>query len=219
MFISPALEELTGASTDPANSQHNSLPSAVHDPPAMNEDMDVPGFGRKQSSTSRELESFQSDLERQLVGVTEQTFDNVKQAVQTAVEHCQDTANVRTLVQVSEVSFSLCLLRNVRACLVHAGDFVSHVSVGAACTKQAVSATTQGLQKYGYDLSSTQSAKESVLRALHSSSSGCPEDSKSAFATIADAVTSAGNAIGQLSSQVLGGGQVRFLGNELHVDL
>ena len=35
------------------------------------------------------------------------------------------------------------------------------------------------------------------------------DDSRGAFSTIADAVASAGNAIGQLSSQILGGGEVR----------
>ena len=56
-----------------------------------------------------------------------------------------------------------------------------------------------------------QSARERSQQAMHSSATGRPEDSKGAFSTIADAVTSAGNAIGQLSSQILGGGEVRSL--------
>lgn len=36
-----------------------------------------------------------------------------------------------------------------------------------------------------------------------------PDDSRGAFSAIADAVASAGTAIGQLSSQILGGGEVR----------
>ena len=48
-----------------------------------------------------------------------------------------------------------------------------------------------------------------MQQALHGSSITESDDSRSAFSTIADAVASAGNAIGQLSSQILGGGEVR----------
>ncbi len=54
-----------------------------------------------------------------------------------------------------------------------------------------------------------QSAKERVQQALHGSSMTETDESRGAFSTIADAVASAGNAIGQLSSQILGGGEVR----------
>ena len=53
-----------------------------------------------------------------------------------------------------------------------------------------------------------QSSKERVQHALNSSSASQHEDGKGAFSTIADAVASAGTAIGQLSSQILGGGEV-----------
>ena len=48
-----------------------------------------------------------------------------------------------------------------------------------------------------------------MQQALHGSSMTESNDSRGAFSTIADAVASAGNAIGQLSSQMLGGGEVR----------
>ena len=48
-----------------------------------------------------------------------------------------------------------------------------------------------------------------MQQALHSSSMTDPDDSRGAFSAIADAVASAGTAIGQLSSQILGGGEVR----------
>ena len=47
-----------------------------------------------------------------------------------------------------------------------------------------------------------------MQQALHSSSMSDPDDSRGAFSAIADAVASAGTAIGQLSSQILGGGEV-----------
>ena len=49
-----------------------------------------------------------------------------------------------------------------------------------------------------------------MQQALHGSSITESDDSRGAFSTIADAVASAGNAIGQLSSQILGGGEVRL---------
>ena len=48
-----------------------------------------------------------------------------------------------------------------------------------------------------------------MQQALHGSSLTESDDNRGAFSTIADAVASAGNAIGQLSSQILGGGEVR----------
>ena len=56
-----------------------------------------------------------------------------------------------------------------------------------------------------------QNAQHRVHEVLHSSAADGKEESKSYYATVADAVTSAGTAIGQLSSQVFGGTEVRLL--------
>lgn len=56
-----------------------------------------------------------------------------------------------------------------------------------------------------------QDAQHRVHEVLHNSAADGKEESKSYYATVADAVTSAGTAIGQLSSQVFGGTEVRKL--------
>lgn len=53
-----------------------------------------------------------------------------------------------------------------------------------------------------------QNAQHQVHEVLHNSGGGSTEETKSYYATVADAVTSAGTAIGQLSNQVFGGGDV-----------
>ena len=54
-----------------------------------------------------------------------------------------------------------------------------------------------------------QDAKHRVQQVLTGSGSATDEETKGAFTTVAEAVMSAGNAIGQFSSQMLGGGEVR----------
>ena len=53
-----------------------------------------------------------------------------------------------------------------------------------------------------------QEAKRRVEQVLTGSGSGTDEEAKGAFTTVAEAVMSAGTAIGQFSSQMLGGGEV-----------
>lgn len=53
-----------------------------------------------------------------------------------------------------------------------------------------------------------QDAKGRVQQVLTGSGSGTDEEAKGAFTTVAEAVMSAGTAIGQFSSQMLGGGEV-----------
>lgn len=56
-----------------------------------------------------------------------------------------------------------------------------------------------------------QTAQHQVHEVLSHPEADMGEDTKSYYATVADAVTSAGTAIGQLSNQVFGGSQVRRL--------
>lgn len=56
-----------------------------------------------------------------------------------------------------------------------------------------------------------QTAQHQVHEVLSHSEADTGEETKSYYATVADAVTSAGTAIGQLSNQVFGGSQVRRL--------
>ena len=56
-----------------------------------------------------------------------------------------------------------------------------------------------------------QNAQHQAHEVLHNSVAEGKDDSKSYYATVADAVTSAGTAIGQLSSQMFGGTEVRRL--------
>ena len=53
-----------------------------------------------------------------------------------------------------------------------------------------------------------QDAKRRVQQVLTGSGSCTDEEAKGAFTTVAEAVMSAGTAIGQFSSQMLGGGEV-----------
>ena len=55
-----------------------------------------------------------------------------------------------------------------------------------------------------------QNAQHQVHEVLHNSSTGGTEESKSYYSTVADAVSSARSAIGQLGNQVFGGSEVAF---------
>ena len=56
-----------------------------------------------------------------------------------------------------------------------------------------------------------QTAQHHVHEVLNHSQADGEEENKSYYSTVADAVTSAGTAIGQLSNQVFGGSEVRRL--------
>ncbi|DBA82618.1 hypothetical protein WJX77_011919 [Trebouxia sp. C0004] len=152
MFLSPALGELIEPSSDTASGEPRPLPSSIHDPPSMDEYDSRTGPDGHRSASPSELDAYQRDLARQLAGVDEQTFQRVKQAIQTVLNQRQESTHQQSLIE---------------------------------------------------------SARERVQQALHGSSMTESDDSRGAFSTIADAVASAGNAIGQLSSQILGGGEIQ----------
>ena len=96
MFISPALEELTDNS---GMSGQRPVPSSVHDPPSVEDSaVDSPSFGR--ANRSQDIESFQQELSRQLTGVDQQKFQQVKQAIQSAVQNYGDSADLHSVIQV-----------------------------------------------------------------------------------------------------------------------
>lgn len=98
MFISPALEELTESSPDAASGEKRQLPSSVHSLPSMYGTGSSSSNNRPEGST--DLDGFQRELARQLAGVDQQTFQKVKQAIQTVVEQRQDSTNLQSLIQV-----------------------------------------------------------------------------------------------------------------------
>lgn len=64
--------------------------------------------GGSNNSASRdpsEIDVYQHDLKRQLVGVDQQTFQRVKQAIQTVVQQQQGSTSLNGLLQVCS-SFS-----------------------------------------------------------------------------------------------------------------
>ncbi len=103
MFISPAFEELTEPSASTASGQQRSLPSSVHDPPPMDE-YESSGSGSNRAGGSPDLEVFQRELARQLAGVDQQTFQRVKQAIQTVVAQRQDATDLQSIIQVEHHS-------------------------------------------------------------------------------------------------------------------
>ena len=103
MFISPALEELTEASPGPANNQQRPVSPSTYKPP-MDESDSRQGFSSSSSSNraggSSEVDNFQRELARQLAGVDEQTFQKVKEAIQTVSNQRQDSTHEQSLLQV-----------------------------------------------------------------------------------------------------------------------
>ncbi len=100
MFISPALEELIEPSSGTASGEPRPLPSSIHDPPSMDEYDSRNGPDSTRSASSSELDSFQRDLARQLAGVDEQTFQKVKQAIQTVLNQRQESTHQQSLIEV-----------------------------------------------------------------------------------------------------------------------
>ena len=100
MFISPALEELIEPSTGTTSGEPRPLPSSIHDPPSMDEYDSRTGPDSYRSATSSELDTFQRDLARQLAGVDEQTFQKVKQAIQTVLNQRQESTHQQSLIEV-----------------------------------------------------------------------------------------------------------------------
>lgn len=87
MFISPALEELTDNSS---MSDQRARPSAEHD--RLNATNDA--------SRSHEIDTYQQELSRQLAGVDQPKFLQVKQAIQSAVQNYGDSADLSSVIQV-----------------------------------------------------------------------------------------------------------------------
>lgn len=100
MFISPALEELIEPSSGTASGEPRPLPSSIHDPPSMDEYDSCSGPDSYRSASSSELDTFQRDLARQLAGVDEQTFQKVKQAIQTVLSQRQESTHQQSLIEV-----------------------------------------------------------------------------------------------------------------------
>ena len=103
MFISPALEELTETESASDRSQPRAVPSSVHDPPSVEGEFpdSTKRMTAKGSGSSSDYESFQRDLARQLVGVDQQTFQKVKQAVQSALTSQGGSADPSSVIQVT----------------------------------------------------------------------------------------------------------------------
>ncbi len=100
MFISPALEELIEPSSGTASGKRRPLPLSIHDPPSMDEYDSRTGPDSNRSASSSELDSFQRDVARQLAGVDEQTFQKVKQAIQTVLNQRQESTHQQSLIEV-----------------------------------------------------------------------------------------------------------------------
>lgn len=98
MFISPALEELTEAPPGPANKQQRPVSPSSYNP-AMDESDSRQGFSSRAGGSS-EVDNFQRELARQLAGVDEQTFQKVKEAIQTVSNQRQDSTHEQSLLQV-----------------------------------------------------------------------------------------------------------------------
>ncbi len=58
------------------------------------------GPDSNRSASSSELDTFQRDLARQLAGVDEQTFQKVKQAIQTVLNQRQESTHQQSLIEV-----------------------------------------------------------------------------------------------------------------------
>ena len=105
MFISPALEELTGSEpvSQADRSQSRAVPSSVHHPPSVEGEYpdSAERMTAKGSGSGSDFESFQRDLARQLVGVDQQTFQNVKQAIQSALNSQGGSADPSSVIQVT----------------------------------------------------------------------------------------------------------------------
>ena len=96
MFISPALEELTENEEASNTDTLCSVPSSVHDSPSLQGKYPA-GMAAKGSS---DIDGFQRDLTRQLVGVDQQTFQRVKQAIQSALNSQNASSDPSSVIQV-----------------------------------------------------------------------------------------------------------------------
>ena len=100
MFISPALEELTEFEGASGNDGSPAVPSSVHDPPSV--EGDYPNSTADMTAKgSSNVDSFHRDLTRQLVGVDQQTFKKVKQAIQSALDSKSDSTDPSSVIQVT----------------------------------------------------------------------------------------------------------------------
>ena len=97
MFIPPALEELTD---NTSMSGQRAVPSSIHDPPSVEDSAaDSPSTGGK-APGSQDIDFFQQELSRQLTSVDPQKFQQVKQAIQSAVQNYGDSADLQSVIQV-----------------------------------------------------------------------------------------------------------------------
>ena len=96
MFISPALEELTETEELSGTDTLRAVPSSVHDPPSVQgeypADMTTKGLS--------DIDGFKRDLTRQLVGVDQQTFQRVKQAIRSALDSQNASSDPSSVIQV-----------------------------------------------------------------------------------------------------------------------
>lgn len=206
MFISPALEELTGTEEASDTDTLRAVPSSGHDPPSAKGEYPA-GMAAKGSS---DIDSFKRDLTRQLVGVDQQTFQRVKQAILSALDSQSASSDASGVIQVqdnttyTENAAQQCETLTLRAVCIR-------LTLYCCCSDYHFTKVCER-SKPDIDLiTCLQDAQHRVHEVLHNSAADDKEENKSYYATVADAVTSAGTAIGQLSSQVFGGTEVRRL--------
>ena len=94
MFISPALEELSEYGNASGTDTLRAVPSSVHDPPSV--EVEYPA-----ATGSSDMDGFKRDLTRQLVGVDQQTFERVKQAIRSALSSQAASADPLSVIQVN----------------------------------------------------------------------------------------------------------------------
>lgn len=98
MFISPALEELTETRRVSITDEPAPFPSALHGTPSVDGD----SRADMTAKNSSDMDGFHRDLTRQLVGVDQQTFQKVKQAIQSALNSQRDSTDPSSVIQVIE---------------------------------------------------------------------------------------------------------------------
>lgn len=97
MFISPALEELSEPGNASGTDTLRPVPSSVHDPPSV----EVQYPADMTATGSSDMDGFKRDLTRQLVGVDQQTFERVKQAIRSALSSQAASADPSSVLQVN----------------------------------------------------------------------------------------------------------------------
>lgn len=201
MFISPALEELTETEQPSGTNTLRAVSSSVHGPPSgqgeHTADMTAKG--------SSDFDGFKRDLTRQLVSVDQQTFQRVKQAIRSALDSQSASSDPSSVIQVEHhTTYTAHADQQCNSMALYCCLYWNAVVFDYYVTK--ICEHTKPVKNFKTYL---QDAQHRVHEVLHNSAADGKEESKSYYATVADAVTSAGTAIGHLSSQVFGGPEVR----------